>query len=278
MTKQSPSYPATPAEGKTRGERRRETRRAAKIEAQDLTRHQLERIVTLGVQHWVQEVGYEGLTQALETETTAVCGPKGLHDREREAVRYGHVRSSVFASGRRVAIVRPRVRAADGTGEIVLSVLTAARDDPDGMTQAVMGLALGGTSQRGYKTSVEAIEGTTAGAERSVFGPSRSNVNRYFVAATAAVVEEFHTRPLTGGEYRVVFMDGIGFGDHLVVAAVGVRDDGTKEVLGLREGSTEHHEAIPPMKQRLRAMAAACRYSGRRAASPPSVCGCTVMR
>jgi hypothetical protein len=45
-------------------------------------------------------------------------GPKGCHDPERVAVRHGRERGSVSLGGRRVPVTRPRMRAADGSGEL----------------------------------------------------------------------------------------------------------------------------------------------------------------
>ena len=38
----------------------------------------------------------------------------------------------------------------------------------------------------------------------------------------------------------VILIDGIRFRDHTILVALGATDDGTKQVLGLREGSTEN--------------------------------------
>jgi putative transposase len=54
----------------------------------------------------------------MEAEVTGMAGPKGRHDPTRTAVRHGHERGSVTLGGRRVPVTRPRVRAADGSGEL----------------------------------------------------------------------------------------------------------------------------------------------------------------
>ncbi len=59
-------------------------------------------------------IGLGVLTELMEEEVTEVVGPKGRHDRERQAVRHGHEAGEVTLGGRRVGIERPRVRAADG--------------------------------------------------------------------------------------------------------------------------------------------------------------------
>jgi transposase-like protein len=58
--------------------------------------------------------------------------------------------------------------------------------------------------------------------------------------------------------FTALLIDGVHFGEHLVLAAVGVDEQGEKHVLGLREGATEnaaackalvnsrHHKRKPP--------------------------------
>ena len=43
--------------------------------------------------------------------------------------------------------------------------------------------------------------------------------------------------------FAALFIDGVHFGEHVVLAAVGVDDYGEKHVLGLREGATENSAA-----------------------------------
>ncbi len=244
MSTQDGAYTSKTAAGKSDAKSslsRNERRRRERERARERTGEALNAIVTLGVRDYVGEVGYGGAVLAMEDEATALCGPKGRHDPKRDATRYGHTTTSVRVMGRRVSLPRPRVRWADGRGEAHLTVLEALTHDPGDMDRVVLGAALKGVSQRGYGSVLDTVLGEKAGAGRSVFGQSRSTVNRYFVAATTRIVEELAKRPLTGGSYRTIFLDGIGYAEHLVVAAVGVRDDGTKEVLGLREGSTENH-------------------------------------
>ena len=49
-----------------------------------------------------------------EAERTALCGARYAHQEQRQAVRAGHVPSSLVLGGRRVEIQRPRVRSSDG--------------------------------------------------------------------------------------------------------------------------------------------------------------------
>ena len=50
----------------------------------------------------------------LEGERAVLCGPRYAHLAERQALRSGHVPSSLVLGGRRVKVERPRARSVDG--------------------------------------------------------------------------------------------------------------------------------------------------------------------
>jgi putative transposase len=62
--------------------------------------------------------GLQVMQALMEADVTGLAGPKGKHDPGRSAVRHGHERGSVTLGGRRMPVSRPRVRAADGSGEL----------------------------------------------------------------------------------------------------------------------------------------------------------------
>jgi putative transposase len=72
-------------------------------------------------------VSLDVFAQMLETEVTEVAGPKGKHNPDRRAVRHGKDHASVPLGGRKVTVARPRVRAADGSGEIDLESYRCSR-------------------------------------------------------------------------------------------------------------------------------------------------------
>ena len=62
--------------------------------------------------------GLQVMAALMEADVSAPAGPKGKHTITRAAVRHGRERGSVTLGGWRVAVTRPRVRAADGSGEL----------------------------------------------------------------------------------------------------------------------------------------------------------------
>ena len=181
--------------------------------------------------------GLACVDEVLEMERVALCGERYAHLAARQALRAGHVASSLVLGGRRVAVQRPRARSVEG-GELRLPSWRewSARDplDERALEQKVLGV-----STRGYARSLEPLPETV-----SVRGISKSVVSARFVYGTERKLAELMSRDLR--ELRVValLLDGVHFGEHVVLAAVGVDDHGDKHVLGLREGATENAAAV----------------------------------
>lgn len=94
---------------------------------------------------------------------------------------------------------------------------------------------LAGLSTRRYDAGLDAVH-------EAATGTSKSAVSRRFVAATAERLAELLARPLDTLRWLIVFLDGFGFGfgEHTLVAALGVTAEGVKVPLGVVEGSTEN--------------------------------------
>jgi hypothetical protein len=67
--------------------------------------------------------GLQVMYAMMDTDVAAWVGPEGRHQPDRAAVRHGGEEGSVTLGRRRVAVRRPRVRAADGAGEVHLTIL-----------------------------------------------------------------------------------------------------------------------------------------------------------
>ena len=64
--------------------------------------------------------GFGVMQVMMQESVTGLCGPKGVHDPDRSAVRHGSEDGSVTLGGRRVPVRRPRVRSADRTTELAV--------------------------------------------------------------------------------------------------------------------------------------------------------------
>ena len=71
--------------------------------------------------------GLQVMAAMMAADVDALCGPRGRHDQDRAATRHGSEDGSVALGGRRLAMRRPRVRAADGSGELSIASYQALR-------------------------------------------------------------------------------------------------------------------------------------------------------
>jgi putative transposase len=184
-------------------------------------------------------VGLEVMAEMMQAEVTEIAGIKGRHDADRTHNRHGTERGSVTLGGRRLPVVRPRVRTVgDDAVEVGLaSYQTFA--DTDLLAEQVTGSMLAGISTRKYPVALEPVGQAVEQASTST---SKSAVSRRFVTATAERLAELCARPLGGRRWPILMLDGVHLGEHLLVVALGVTEDGTKVPLGVAEGSTENTE------------------------------------
>lgn len=184
-----------------------------------------------------KHVGMEVLYQMMEGDVEALAGPKGKHKKDRDAYRHGTDSSTVILGGQKVPISRPRVRQKNGA-ELPIKTLTMfQKEDP--LNDVILSRLLHGVSTRKYK---QTIDGLAEGA-RCV---SKSEVSRRFIAGMEKRMQEFFERQITEN-YCAMMIDGMQLGDMTIIAAMGIDDNGKKQMLGLTEGGTENSEVIKDM-------------------------------
>jgi transposase-like protein len=180
--------------------------------------------------------GLQVMAAIMEADVTAVCGSKGRHDPQRTATRHGRGAGSVTLGGRRVPVSRPRMRAADGSGEVAVPAYELF-SSTEMLGRMAMDRMLAGLSTRHYPVGLEPVGTRT---ERTASGTSKSAVSRRFVAQTETALAQLLTADLSGLDLVAMMVDGVHFGEHTCVVALGIGIDGTKHPLSLVEGSTEN--------------------------------------
>ena len=180
--------------------------------------------------------GLQVMAAMMEADVTAACGPKGRHDPKRTATRHGHGVGSVSLGGRRVPVQRPRMRATDGSGELAVASYELF-SDTEVLGRMAMERMLAGLSTRRYSVGLEPVGSRT---EHCATSTSRSAVSRRFVAATETALAELLAADLSELDLVGLMIDGVHFGEHCCVVALGIGIDGTKHPLSLVEGSTEN--------------------------------------
>ncbi|MGB8380107.1 MAG: IS256 family transposase [Dermatophilaceae bacterium] len=192
--------------------------------------------------------GLQVMAQLMEADVTAACGPKGKHNLDRVATRHGTERGSVTLGGRRVPVARPRVRAADGSGEVAVPSYELF-NSTELLGKMAMERMLGGLSTRRYPVGLEPVGEAVEETSRST---SRSAVSRKFVAMTETALADLLGKDLSELDLVTLMIDGVYFAEHLCVVALGIGIDGTKHPLGLVEGSTENTTVVKGLLTGLR--------------------------
>jgi transposase-like protein len=180
--------------------------------------------------------GLSVMRSLMEESVTAICGPKGKHHSDRQAVRHGGEDGSVTLGGRRVRVRRPRVRASDGSGEIAVPAY-GLFSSTDLLGEMAMTRMLAKVSTRRYRVGLEPVG---AEVEQRATSTSKSAVSRRFVAATENALADLLGTDLSGLDLVALMIDGVYFAEHLCVVAMGIGVDGTKHPLAVVEGSTEN--------------------------------------
>ena len=192
--------------------------------------------------------GLQVMDAILEESVTALCGPKGRHDRQRTATRHGHEDGSVALGGRKVPVRRPRVRATDGSGEVAIAAYEHF-SSTEVLGRMAMEKMLAKLSTRRYQLGLEPV-GTAV--EQASSGKSRSAVSRRFVERTEHALAELLAGPLGELDLVALMVDGVHFADHLCVVAMGIDITGAKHPLAVAEGDTENATVVKDLLVSLR--------------------------
>jgi putative transposase len=192
--------------------------------------------------------GLQVMAAMFGEDATRLCGPEGKHNSERAGYRHGTEDGSVTLGGRRVPVTRPRVRAADGSGELHLPSYDLF-SSTEILGRLAMEKMLAGLSSRRYGHGLEPV-GTQAG--QAAASTSKSAVSRRFVAATETALAGLMSRRLDDLDLVAFMVDGVHFGEHTCVVALGIGIDGVKHPLAVEEGSTENATLVTDLITRLR--------------------------
>ena len=180
--------------------------------------------------------GLQVMQAMMEADVTAQAGPKGRHNPDRAAVRHGHEQGSVTLGGRRVPVSRPRVRAADGSGELPVASYELF-SSTEILGRLAMEKMLAGLSTRRYPVGLEPVGQRI---DEIASATSKSAVSRRFVAMTETALADLLAKDLSGLDIVALMIDGVHFAETCCVVALGIGIDGHKHPLALVEGSTEN--------------------------------------
>jgi putative transposase len=192
--------------------------------------------------------GLQVMAAMFEEDVTRLCGPDGKHNADRAGYRHGAEEGSVTLGGRRVPVTRPRVRAVDRSGELHLPSYDLF-SSTEILGQLALEKMLAGLSSRRYG---HGLEPAGQAVEAQAASTSKSAVSRRFVAATETALAGLMSRRLDDLDLVAFLADGVHFGEHTCVVALGIDIDGVKHPLALEEGSTENATLVTDLITGLR--------------------------
>ncbi|HUI02006.1 MAG TPA: IS256 family transposase [Acidimicrobiales bacterium] len=192
--------------------------------------------------------GLQVMSAMMAEEVDQAVGPRGKWNAKRTAVRHGTDDGEVTLGGRRLPVVRPRMRSADGAGEVPLATYECFRST-ELLGKMAMERMLAKLSTRRYAAGLEPVGEAVAQKAR---GTSKSAVSRRFVTATETALAELMASDLSGLDLVVLMIDGVYFAGHLCVVALGIDITGTKHPLALEEGDTENARVVKDLLAALR--------------------------
>ncbi len=185
--------------------------------------------------------GLQVMTAMFEEDVTRLCGPDGKHNPDRAGYRHGTGAGSVTLGGRRLAVTRPRVRAADGAGELHLASYDLF-SSTEILGQLALEKMLAGLSSRRY---THGLEPAGQAVKAQAAATSKSAVSRRFVAATETALADLMSRRLDGLD---LVEEGSTENATLVTDLItGLRDRGldvTRPILAVLDGAKALSRAV----------------------------------
>jgi putative transposase len=210
--------------------RKRQAEKAGEVQLV-LDREELVAMMQDSLTSFATEMGLKVATVLLEDEVNQRCGQRYERVPERTVTRYGHQGGVAVIAGQKLPIVRPRMRYTRQCGEADLETY-ARLQSPDAMPQSVLKRLVRGVSCRDYEGVVDLA--------REAFGVRKSSVSRSFVKASAQEVRQLAERRFDGIRFPAIYLDGVQYAGETMTVALGVLENGTKRVLGVRQGATEN--------------------------------------
>ena len=187
-----------------------------------------------GVGNLLRQTGLALMQLVMEEEVKSLAGERHQQHEGRRAHRWGTEQGYCVVDGQKVPIRRTRLRTTDHREQRLGSYELFQRSGT--LQMGAWDKMMRGLSTRNYGAVVKDFQ--------DAYGIKKSAVSEHFIEASREKVKQMRERPL--GELRLcaVVIDGTPFKDRQMIVALGMGCDGTKTVLGLREGATENTAVV----------------------------------
>ena len=194
-----------------------------------------------GVGNLLRRAGLELMHLVMDEEVKSLAGERHEQHEGRRAHRWGQEDGYCVVDGQKVPIRKTRLRTPGKREQRLGSYELFQRSGP--LQAGVWDKMMRGLSTRNYGAVVKDFQ--------DAYGIEKSAVSENFIEASREKVKQLMERPL--GELRLcaVLIDGTPFKDRQMIAALGIGCDGTKTVLGIREGATENTTVVSALLSEL---------------------------
>lgn len=188
----------------------------------------------VAVDEVIDVLGRATIEAVLRLSAEQIAGPPHPGKKGPGAVGWhGRDEGTVCLKERKLRVKRPRLRkkGQGENGEVPIPAYEAMRSE-EKLGGRMLEILLRGVSTRQYRAVLPEMAETV--------GVSRSSVSREAVEASEEELKRLSERRLDELELLILYLDGVIFGEHHVLVAVGVDEKGTKHVLGIAEGASEN--------------------------------------
>jgi transposase-like protein len=191
----------------------------------------------------IDVTGRAVLQAVLQLSAAEEAGGPPQQGKRRSAgvVFYGRQAGQVMLSDRKIQVERPRLRRRGRGGKEVEIPAYTAMQNQSPLGARMLDTLLRGVSTRNYKGVIPEMAETV--------GVSKSSVSRAAIEASEAEFEALLSRRFDDLKLLIIYIDGVVFGEHTMIGAVGVDTEGHKHVLGIREGATENATVVMELLQ-----------------------------
>ena len=194
----------------------------------------------LAVDELIDVTGRATIEAVLQLSAEQVAGPRTPGQRRTGPLWHGQQAGRVCLKERKLGVTKPRLRHKRG-GEVAIPAYEAMQEN--GMSARMLDVLMRGISTRQYAEVLPEMASTC--------GVSKSNVSREAAEASAEALQELLERRFDGIDLLVIYIDGMQFGEHHIISAVGVDRSGHKHVLGMQQGATENAAAVEDLLEQL---------------------------
>lgn len=189
----------------------------------------------LAVDELIDCIGRVTIETVLILSAQQVAGPKrqGKRDGGGGSVGWHGVQGGrVNLAERRLTVTKPRLRTrGTKSEEVEIPAYTAMQSDQR-LGERMIEILMNGVSSRSYEKVLPEMADSV--------GVSKSAVSREFIEASGEELRQLCERRFDELEILVIYIDGMVFGNHHLLVAIGVDSEGYKHVLGISEGASEN--------------------------------------